>query len=106
MEGKGNQYALAALRHKRATLAGEIVSLEKSLAWKQRQLEHVDATLAIFGDIEPDRVKPVKPYKRVTLFKQGELARLVRDALRRAGYTRHPFRRPCLHRLPCDRDTH
>jgi len=43
----------------------------------------VDATLAIFGAGDPDKIKPVKPYKRIPLFKQGELARLVRDALRR-----------------------
>ncbi|HEX3652773.1 MAG TPA: hypothetical protein VHU18_08115 [Rhizomicrobium sp.] len=81
----GNKYALAALKHKRASLAGEIVSLEKSLAWKRSQLEHVDATLAIFGEADPDKVKPVKPYKRIALFKQGELAQLVRDALRKAA---------------------
>ena len=46
---KGNQYALAALKHKRAMLAGEVVSLEKQIAWKRSQLEHVDATLATFG---------------------------------------------------------
>jgi hypothetical protein len=81
----GNKYALAALKHKRAALSGEIISLEKSLAWKRSQLEHVDATLAIFGEADADRIKPVKPYKRVPLFKQGELAQLVRDALRKAG---------------------
>lgn len=85
MEAKGNQYAIAALKHKRATLAGEIVSLEKSLAWKRAQIEHVDATLAIFGMAELATIKPIKPYKRVPLFKQGELAQLVRDALRRSG---------------------
>jgi hypothetical protein len=84
METKGNQYAVGALKHKRATLAGEIASLQASIDHKRRQLEHVDATLAIFGEADPDKIKPVKPYKRVPLFKQGELARLVRDALRRA----------------------
>jgi len=74
---------MAALNHKRATLSG--VSLEQTLAWKRRQLERVDATLAIFGGADPDSIKPVKPYKRVPLSKQGELAQLVRDALRKAG---------------------
>jgi hypothetical protein len=81
----GNKYALAALKHKRASLSGEIVSLENTLAWKRSQLEKLDATLDLFGESEPHTIKPVKPYKRVPLFKQGELARLVRDALRRAG---------------------
>jgi len=80
----GNKYALAALKHKRASLAGEIVSLEKILAWKRSQLEHVDATLGLFGEGDPDAIKPVKHYKRVPLFKQGELAQIVRDALRKA----------------------
>jgi hypothetical protein len=80
----GNKYALAALKHKRASLAGEIASLERSAAWKRSQLQKLDATLELFGG-DPDKVKPVKPYKRIALFKQGELAQLVRDALRKAG---------------------
>ena len=78
-------YALKALRQKRATLAGEIVQLEKTIAWKRSQLEHVDATLEVFGLPDPRGIKPVKPYRRIALFKQGELSRLVRDALRESG---------------------
>jgi hypothetical protein len=57
MEGNGNKYALAALKYKRASLAGEIVSLEKTLAWKRSQLEKLDATLDLFGESEPHRIK-------------------------------------------------
>ena len=85
MENLGNKYALAALRHKRAVLAGELVTLEKQAAWKRQQLAHVDATLGVFGEADPDAIKPVKPYKRIALFKQGELSRHVIDALRRGG---------------------
>ena len=85
MNELGNKYALAALKHRRASLAGEIVSLEKQAAWKRSQLAHVDATLAVFGESDPDAIRPVKPYKRIALFKQGELSQHVRDALRRAG---------------------
>lgn len=85
MTPNGNKYALAALKHKRASLAGEIASLEQSVAWKRSQLEKLDATLELFGEGDPDKIKPVKPYKRVPLFKQGELAQLVRDALRKAA---------------------
>jgi hypothetical protein len=35
MNDNGNTYALAALKHQRASLAGKIVSLETSLAWKE-----------------------------------------------------------------------
>jgi hypothetical protein len=90
MEGLGNKYAVAALTHKRATLAGEIAKLQASIDHKRRQLEHVDATLTIFGATDPDKVRPIKPYKRIPLFKQGELARLVRDAFtprRKASHT-------------------
>src|SRR4029077_15058583 len=85
MSGKGNQYAVAALKHKRATLAGEVATLEKTLEWKRSQLVHVDATLALFGHGDPDSIKAVKPYKRVPLFKQGELSQLVREVLRESG---------------------
>lgn len=89
MEGKGNQYAVAALKQKRAELAGEIAAHENAAKWKRHQLEQLDATLAIFTDTDPNTIKPIKPYKRVPLFKQGELAQLVRDALRRG---RKPMR--------------
>jgi hypothetical protein len=86
MEEKSNQYALAALKDKRATLAGEIVDLKKQLAWRVSQLDHVDACLTIFEpgfDIKAVGIK--RPRKRVKLFRQGELGRLIIDALRRAG---------------------
>jgi hypothetical protein len=87
----GNRYALTTLRRRRAELAGEIASLEKSAAWKRTQLAHVDAALELLGSEEPDKIRPVKPYKRIALFKQGELSQAVRDVLRRAG---KPMRTP------------
>jgi hypothetical protein len=86
MEDLGNKYALAALKNKRATLAGEIADLKKQLAWRTSQLDHVDACLTIFEpgfDVNALGVK--RPRKRVKLFRQGELGRLIVDALRRAG---------------------
>ena len=86
MNENGNQYALAALKDKRATLAGEIADLKRQLAWRVQQLDHVDACLTIFQpgfDVAKIGTKLVR--KRVKLFKQGELGRLIIDALRRAG---------------------
>jgi hypothetical protein len=86
MEDLGNKYALAALKNKRATLAGEIAELKKQLAWRVSQLDHVDACLTIFEpgfDVNALGIK--RPRKRVKLFRQGELGRLIIDALRRAG---------------------
>ena len=85
MNETGNKYALAALKDKRATLAGEIVQLKNKLAWAQKQLEHVDACLTIFEpgfDVKSLGIK--NPRQRVKLFRQGELMRLIVDALRRA----------------------
>jgi len=79
----GNQYAEAALKDKRAVLLGEIHSLEKQLSWKRHQLELVTGTLQVFG-VEAG-TKSVKRYERVHLFKQGELCRRIRDALRESG---------------------
>jgi hypothetical protein len=86
MNELGNKYALAALKDKRATLAGEIADLKKQLQWRQQQLDHVDACLTIFEpgfDIDAIGKKLVR--RRVKLFRQGELGRLIVDALRRAG---------------------
>jgi hypothetical protein len=83
MNEKGNRYALAALRDKRATLASEIVQLERQLRHRRDMLVHVDATLKILDpaiDIEaiPNKRRP----QRVMLFRAGELTRAVLDAMR------------------------
>lgn len=80
-----NKYAIAALKNTRATLAAEIVQLERQLRHRKESLVHVDATLSLMdGDLDPSTL-PKKRLKRVKLFRQGELNRLVRDALREAG---------------------
>jgi hypothetical protein len=86
MNELGNKYALAALRDKRATLAGEIAQLDKQAKWKREQLGHVDATLALFDpNYREGSIPAKKPYRHIKLFKQGELGRLILDSLRRAG---------------------
>lgn len=86
MNDLSNKYALAALKKRRAETAGEIVDLKKQLAWRQSQLDHLDATLLIFDPEIDTRKLPVsRPRKRIKLFRQGELGRLILDALRRAG---------------------
>jgi hypothetical protein len=80
-----NKYALAALKERRAAIAGEISSLESRLRYLRQLVEHVDGTLRLFSDIDPGTIPEKKPYKRVNLFKDGELNRLVLGALRKAG---------------------
>lgn len=71
------------MRHRRAIIAGEINELQAKIDWRKEQLRHIDATLGIFGS-EPDK-RAIKPYHRVKLFGQGELAGAVRAVLRRNG---------------------
>lgn len=81
----GNRYAITALKDKRASLAGEIAQLKNRLAWAESQLRHVDATLSLFDPkADPDAIPAKRPLKRVKLFRQGELNRLILDALRTA----------------------
>lgn len=83
---KGNRYALTALTQQRASLAGEIIILQKRLAWAQEQIRHVDAALQLLDpQLFPDLIPAKRPQKRIKLFRQGELGRLIIDALRRAG---------------------
>jgi hypothetical protein len=86
MENLGNKYALAALKDRRATLAGEIADLKRRLQTATIQLDHIDACLTIFEyEGDPAAIPNKRPKRRVKLFAQGELGRLILDALRRAG---------------------
>jgi hypothetical protein len=83
---RGDRYALSALRNKRATIAAEIAQLERQLRHRKKSLVHVDATLRLLDpSIELDSIpnKRLLP-KRVKLFRQGELGRLILGALRQA----------------------
>ena len=66
-------YALAAIRERRAELAGEIKDLESRLRHLRESLVHVDATLRLFDPSTNPRAKPKRPYKRVKLVGQGKL---------------------------------
>ena len=81
-----NKYALAALRERRAELAGEITATESRLRHLRESLIHVDGTLRLFDpDADPSKITAKRPYKRVKLFGAGKLNRLILDALRKAG---------------------
>ena len=85
MNEKGNQYAIAALKDRRATLAGEIEQFKVGIRGREKQLAHLDATLRILDpDYRADTIAP-KRLRRVKLFGQGELNRLIINSLRRAN---------------------
>jgi hypothetical protein len=84
MNEKGNRYAIAALKDRRATLAGEIETFKQGIRDRQEQLSHLDATLRVLDpEYRSDTIAP-KRLRRVKLFGGGELNRLIQDALRRA----------------------
>lgn len=84
MNELGNKYALAALRERRAEMAGEITSLERQLRHLRESLVHVDATLRLFDpNADPVKIPGKRPYKRVKLFGAGKLNRMILAALRR-----------------------
>lgn len=82
---RGDRYALSALRNKRATLASDIVQLERKLRHCRESLVHVDATLRLLdASSEPESIPTKRPRKNITLFRQGELGRMILGALREA----------------------
>ena len=86
MDEASNKYALAALKERRAAIAGEISSLESRLRYLRQMVEHVDGTLRLFSpSLDPGSIPQKKPYRRVKLFAAGELNRLILGALRKAG---------------------
>lgn len=78
-------YALAALKDRRATIAGQIMRLQDALRCRQEQLMHLDASIQILQPGYDLDKAPVKRFRRVHLFGKGELSRTVLDVLRRGG---------------------
>ncbi len=82
---RGDTYALSALKNRRASIASDIVQLERQLRHCRETLVHVDATLKLLDpESEPESIPTKRPIKRVKLFRQGELGRMIMDALRNA----------------------
>ena len=87
MNEKGNRYALAALKGKRAAIASEVVQLERQLRHRRDMLIHVDATLRLLDpSIEVDSIPTKRTPQRIRLFRQGELGRMILDAVRRSPH--------------------
>lgn len=82
MNELGNKYALAALRERRAETSGEIMQLESRIRSLRASLVHLDASLALLDPDRDPKAIPNKRTKRVKLFGQGKLNRMVMDAMR------------------------
>src|SRR5262245_37678006 len=85
MNEKGNAYAIAALKDRRATLAGEIIQFKEAIRYREEALTHLDASLRVLDPEYRADTLPPKNIRRVKLFGGGELNRLIRDALRTAN---------------------
>ena len=86
MNERGNKYALAALRERRAEIAGEITALERRLRHLRESMFHVDGTLKLFDPgANPKAIPSKRPYKSAKLFGAGKLNRMILDALRKGG---------------------
>jgi hypothetical protein len=84
MTPKSNRYAIAALKDRRATMAGEIEQFKEAIRHREEQLTHLDATLRVLDPAYRADTIPPKRLRRVKLFGGGELNRLILDALRKA----------------------
>jgi hypothetical protein len=81
--GMAEPHVIAALRSKRAELAGVVSQLERQLSRQQADLTHLDATLRMFDPtIRLSAIRPRRQYVRNTWFRHGECLRLIYDALR------------------------
>jgi hypothetical protein len=82
---RSDRYALSALRNKRASIASEIVETERRLRHLNESLVHVDATLLLLDPgANPEAIPNKRHVKRIKLFRQGELGRMILEALRDA----------------------
>jgi hypothetical protein len=66
-------------------LASNIVQTERYLRHLKEALVHVDATLLLLDPgANPEAIPTKRPVKRIKLFRQGELGRMILDVLRGA----------------------
>jgi len=79
-------HVVAALKDKRAELAGLIADLEKRINGHRADLVHLDATLRMFApDTEAAEIRPKAVRRRNAWFGKGECGRLVYGILRTAA---------------------
>ena len=77
-----SEFAISALKAKRAEISGLILDLDKKAADLRSKLVHIDACLLIFGWNEPPTsIHPKRP-STDRLFGRNELPRLIFDLLR------------------------
>ena len=87
MNDLGNQYALAALRDRRADLVCEIRHLEKQARTARETVAHLDATLLALNPKNFRQDDRGRPIARITgYFGYKEIPRLCMDVLRQSEH--------------------
>ena len=82
----GDQVTIAGLRRKRGHLAGEIEAAERAIIRQRALLANLDAVLLLFDTTgDPSLIPSVRPVKRGTVFRHGEMIRLVLTTIRNSG---------------------
>ena len=80
-----NQYATAALKEHRATVAGELAQLESQVAIKREALGHLDAVLRMFApEVDPEGL-PKRRSRRDNPYPIPNATRRILGILRRRG---------------------
>ena len=79
-------YVLSTLVAKRAEIAAIIGDMERQIAQYRADLIHLDGVLRLLDSgIDPETIKPKRPYRRTRYFGRYELSRLCLAALRTAS---------------------
>jgi hypothetical protein len=78
-------YVVSGLIAKRAELAGIIDQLQRQLDQHRADLTHIDGVLRVLAsDLDPETIRPKRPYRRNRYFARNELSRLCLGVFREA----------------------
>jgi hypothetical protein len=81
----GKDHVVSGLIEKRRELAGIIDELQRQLDQHRADLTHIDGVLRVLAtDIDPEKIKPKRAYRRNRYFARNELSRLCLGVLRTA----------------------
>jgi hypothetical protein len=79
-------HVVSGLIEKRRELAGVIDELQRRLDQHRADLTHIDGVLRVLAsDLDPETIKPKRPYRRNRYFARNELSRLCLGVLRTAA---------------------
>src|SRR6202035_222658 len=79
-------HVVSGLIEKRRELAGIIDELQRRLDQHRADLTHIDGTLRVLAaDLDPEKIRPKRTYRRNRYFARNELSRLCLGVLRTAA---------------------